>query len=62
MTDDKQLELFQALGRLEEGMKHMQEIVPLVVKHEQVYKAGKWLVLPGLAALHISFKHLLSKL
>lgn len=61
MTEDKQAELFQSLGRLEEGMKQIQRVVPIVEKHEQYVKTAKVLGIPGLMIFHASMKHLLSK-
>lgn len=62
ISDDKATELFQSLGRLEAGMSEIRKVLPLVEKHEQVVKAGQWIIIPALAALHLSFKHLLSRL
>lgn len=62
MTEDKQAELFQSLGRLEEGMKQIQKIVPVVEKHEQYVKTAKVLGIPALVVFHASMKHLLAKI
>ena len=62
ISDDKVTELFMSLGRLEASMLEIRKVVPLVEKHEQVVKAGQWIIIPALAALHLSLKHLLSRL
>jgi hypothetical protein len=62
ISDDKVTELFQSLGRVEASLLEIRKVVPLVEKHEQVVKAGQWIIIPALAALHLSFKHLLSRL
>ena len=62
MTEDKQAELFQCLGRLEEGMKQVQKLAPIVERHEQIVKTAKVLGIPGLVIFHASMKHLLTKI
>lgn len=62
MTDDKQAELFQSLGRLEEGMRQIQKLAPIVERHEQYVKTAKVLGIPALVVFHTSMKHILAKI
>jgi hypothetical protein len=76
MDANKELELFQCLGRLEEGIKELQgpkgrismleakaeKNEKLVEKHERIVVFGGWMSLPMLGLIHLGLKHIFSKL